>query len=192
MLRDLLERIRAFIREPVDSIRELFHPRPLRYLASGESVPMDPVRKHWSVLANPFFQMVGVLLAAWLIEGSVLGRDDGNDFIGTLIFVVVLFYVLRFLFYVWLWAVNRIVVTNQRIIEESGVFNRKVASMPLTKVTDLEYHRSLMGRIFGYGQLNLESAGQKQAIERIEHLNNPDKFYAEFTALLANRNGRGE
>jgi uncharacterized membrane protein YdbT with pleckstrin-like domain len=188
MLRDLLDRIRAFIREPVDGIRELFHPRPLRYLASGESVPMEPVRKHWSVLANPFFQMVGVLIAARLL-GSVLGRDDGNDFIEMLIRVAIVFYVLRFLFFVWLWLVNRIVVTNQRIIEESGVFNRKVASMPLTKVTDLEYHRSLMGRIFGYGQLNLESAGQKQAIEKIEHLNNPDKFYADFTTLLANRDG---
>jgi uncharacterized membrane protein YdbT with pleckstrin-like domain len=184
MLREFLDRIRALFGEPTDRVRGLFRPRPLRYLASGERVPMEPVRKHWSVLANPFFQMVGVIIAARLI-GSVFGGDEGNDFLDVLTRVVIVFYILRFLFFVWLWLVNRIVVTNQRIIEESGVFNRKVASMPLTKVTDLEYHRSIMGRIFGYGQLNLESAGQKQAIEKIEHLNDPDRFYADFTTLLA-------
>jgi membrane protein YdbS with pleckstrin-like domain len=176
------------VRGLLDRIRALFRPRPLRYLASGECVPLPPVRRHWSVLAKPFFQMVGVVIAALLV-GSIFSPNDGNDFIDTLAGVVTVIFFLRFLFYVWLWAVNRIVVTDQRIIEESGVFNRKVASMPLTKVTDLEFHRSLMGRIVGYGQLNLESAGQKQAIEKIEHLANPDRFYADFTTLLAGIHG---
>lgn len=161
--------------------------RPIRYLASGEAVELD-VRKHWSALADPFFQLIGVILAALLL-GSIASPSEGSDIFDDFVSVVVIFFIFRFLFYVWLWSVNRIVVTNQRVIEESGVLNRNVSSMPLTKVTDLQYHRSLMGRLLGFGELVLESAGQQQAIGSIEHLAHPDDFYRTFTTLLARRQG---
>jgi hypothetical protein len=41
--------------------------------------------------------------------------------------------------------------------------------MPLTKVTDLTFQRTLGGRILGYGTVIAESAGQNQAFERINY-----------------------
>jgi uncharacterized membrane protein YdbT with pleckstrin-like domain len=161
--------------------------RPIRYLATGEGVEID-VRKHWSALADPALQLAGVILAALLL-GSLMSPADGSDFFDDFLSVVVVFFIFRFFFYVWLWYVNRIVVTNQRIIEESGIINRNVSSMPLTKVTDLQYHRSLMGRLLGFGELSLETAGQKQAISSIDHLAKPDEFYRDFTTLLARKQG---
>jgi membrane protein YdbS with pleckstrin-like domain len=170
-------------------IRVQFARRRRLRLASGEEVRIDE-RKHWSVLANPALQMIGVIIAALLL-GDIISPNTGSDLFDDFLSVVVVFYILRFGFHVWLWAVNRIVVTDQRVIEESGVLNRKVASMPLTKVTDLEYNRSLMGRLLGYGELSLESAGQKQAITSIEPINDPDTFYERFTTLLAEVEGGG-
>ena len=77
-----------------------------------------------------------------------------------------------------------IVVTDQRIFEVSGVLTRKVASMPLTRVTDMTYRRSLLGRLLGYGDLIVESAGQDQALSHIDHLPDPDGFYRTITSLV--------
>ena len=76
-------------------------------------------------------------------------------------------------------------MTNQRIIEVSGVLTRKVASMPLEKMTDMIYLRTLGGRLLGYGDLIVESAGQDQALSRIRRLPKPDDFYRCVTSLSA-------
>ena len=42
--------------------------------------------------------------------------------------------------------------------------------MPLAKVTDMSFQRFTMGRILGYGEFILESAGQGQALNRVDRL----------------------
>jgi uncharacterized membrane protein YdbT with pleckstrin-like domain len=90
----------------------------------------------------------------------------------------------RFAWRGWEWNVAHIVVTDRRIFEVSGLISRRVASMPLTKVTDMTYHRSLLGRLLGYGDLRVESPGQKQAVEKIAFLPKPDDFYRTVTSLV--------
>jgi hypothetical protein len=58
--------------------------------------------------------------------------------------------------------------------------------MPLGKVTDLTYQRGPLARLFNYGELILESAGQKQALESISFIPRPDEFYRDFTEMLNN------
>jgi membrane protein YdbS with pleckstrin-like domain len=84
----------------------------------------------------------------------------------------------------WQWRADRIVVTDRRIFEVSGVLTRKVASMPLAKMTDITYRRSILGRLFGYGELIVETAGQDQSLHRIGHLPRPDDFYRTITWLV--------
>jgi hypothetical protein len=59
-----------------------------------------------------------------------------------------------------------------------------VAIMPLSKVTDMTYERTLFGRILGYGVFVMESAGQDQALSRIGYLPSPDVLYHDVSALL--------
>jgi uncharacterized membrane protein YdbT with pleckstrin-like domain len=162
--------------------------RPARYLASEERIVID-VRRHWTVLLDPFLQLIGVILAAALL-GTIGSPSSGTDVLDTFLSVVTIYFVFRFLFKGVEWYANRVVVTNQRFIEVRGILTREVASMPLTKVTDLKYVRSLAGRIFNYGELVLESAGQQQAISSIDHLAHPDEFYRDVTTLLAQTHGR--
>ena len=49
--------------------------------------------------------------------------------------------------------------------------------MPFIKVTDMSYHRTVPGRIFGYGEFILESAGQEQALRKVEWVPHPDATY---------------
>jgi hypothetical protein len=58
-----------------------------------------------------------------------------------------------------LWWIERIVITDKRVMLAQGFFVHKIAMMPLTKVTDLTFERSIRGRLLGYGTLIVESAG---------------------------------
>jgi hypothetical protein len=66
----------------------------------------------------------------------------------------------------------------------SGFITRKVAMMPLVKVTDMSFQRDLEGRLLGYGTFILESAGQDQAFRVVDHLPYPEQLYLEVCGLI--------
>jgi hypothetical protein len=63
--------------------------------------------------------------------------------------------------------------------------------MPLAKVTDMSFERSAWGRILGYGEFILESAGQNQALDRVNHLPYPEQLYLEVCGLIFKDTGDG-
>jgi hypothetical protein len=66
----------------------------------------------------------------------------------------------------------------------SGFVVRKVAMMPLTRVTDMSFRRSALGRLLGYGEFIIESAGQEQALRTINFLPYPEQLYLEVCGLV--------
>ncbi len=82
------------------------------------------------------------------------------------------------------WRIERFMVTNRRVLLISGILTRNVAIMPLMKVTDLTYQQSPLGRILNYGSFILESAGQQQALSRVDFLPQPAKRYQQVSGLL--------
>ncbi len=68
-------------------------------------------------------------------------------------------------------------LTSRRIIETTGFFGLRVASMPVTRVTDLVLSHTAVGEIFKYGELRIESAGEDQALSRIRFLVEPGSFH---------------
>ena len=56
--------------------------------------------------------------------------------------------------------------------------------MPLIKVTDLTFQQTLWGRMLGYGTFIVESAGQDQALSRIDYMARPLHRYRQISALL--------
>ena len=68
-------------------------------------------------------------------------------------------------------------LTNRRIIEATGLLGLRVASMPVTRVTDLVLSRTTAGELFGFGDLRIESAGQDQSLASIPFLVEPWTFH---------------
>ncbi len=160
-------------------------PGPSRYLARRETVVLE-VHRHFMALFRPFAVAVGAVMVASAL-GATMGADARGRPSETLLGLVAVFFVVRFL-WKWLeWQVDRLVVTDQRIFEVSGVLTRKVASMPLSKLTDMTYRRSPWGRLFGYGELIVETAGQTQALSNIRFVPRPDSFYRTVTSLVTAR-----
>ena len=153
-----------------------------RYLAFEEKI-VCRVRHHPALLARPLAEAIVATVLA-VILGVALSPREGSHPIDTVVGLVAVVGVIRFGWKFWLWWADRIIVTNRRLFEVSGIFTRRVASMPLAKVTDMTYQRTFLGRVFGYGHMVLESPGQKQALAKIGFLPNPDDFYRTVTSLV--------
>jgi len=139
------------------------------------------VRMHPAVLLAPVAIALAGLIAAVVLNGTLL-RD--LPFIMMLVWVGWIILFLRALWLAATWSVEYFVVTSQRMILTSGLLTRKVAMMPLNKVTDMSFQRSLGGRLFGYGEFILESAGQDQALRNIPFIPYPEQLYLEVCDLL--------
>jgi len=153
-----------------------------RYLSPGEEVAFE-VRKHAASLLGPSAQALGAWILLFFIHSWLDLPSDTNP-IDTITFIITMAFTLRAVWKWFEWQIERVLVTNKRIVEVSGIITRRVASMPLAKVTDLTYQRGPLARALNYGELTLESAGQKQALESILYIPRPDDFYRDFTELL--------
>jgi membrane protein YdbS with pleckstrin-like domain len=151
-----------------------------RYLLPHEHQVIT-VRRHPAILIVPSIEALGGLLVAAVLTATIL---HGN---GLLVFIVWLAWVVLFLRMVWKtinWAVDFFVVTSQRMLLTSGVLTRKVAMMPLSKVTDMSFRRNFAGRLLGYGEFIVESAGQDQALRTVDHIPYPEQLYLEVCGML--------
>jgi membrane protein YdbS with pleckstrin-like domain len=153
-----------------------------RYLAADETNVLE-VRRHIVILVRPLVAALIAIVVAGMI-GWATSPSSGSETVDLVAGLIALAFAARLGWRTWQWHVDRIVVTDQRIFEVSGILTRKVASMPLTRVTDMTYRRSLLGRLHGYGDIIVESAGQDQALSHIECLPHPDDFYRTITSLV--------
>ena len=58
------------------------------------------------------------------------------------------------------WRSRCWILTDRRLIRHTGVINIQERSIPLKNIQDVNYTSSLLGRMFNYGNLDVESAGQ--------------------------------
>jgi membrane protein YdbS with pleckstrin-like domain len=139
------------------------------------------VHEHPAVLIGPLFLvLLGLALAGWLSESVAHGNGTALLVIWGLWGVLLLWFGVK----VWDWAVHFFVVTSQRLVLVQGVIIRKVNMMPLTKVTDMSFQRSTIGRILGYGEFIVESAGQDQALSNVRFIPYPEQLYLEVCGLI--------
>jgi uncharacterized membrane protein YdbT with pleckstrin-like domain len=137
-------------------------------------------RRHWVVIMNEIIQatvlMVILMVAAALLpEGPVLSN---------LLWYGGLLVLIKACYKVSEWWVEKVVITDKRVMLTQGVFTQKVGMMPLGKVTDLTFERTLNGRMLGYGTMVIESAGQIQALNRIDFLPDPEEVYEAISELV--------
>ena len=90
----------------------------------------------------------------------------------------------RFAWYLLVWRVEWFVATDKRMLLLTGLVTHQIGMMPLMKVTDMRYSRSVLGQMLGYGQFLLESAGQDQALRQIGWVARPDATYRDLCALI--------
>jgi membrane protein YdbS with pleckstrin-like domain len=138
-------------------------------------------KRHLIHLSTPISVAVLATIGLGLLGGYLETRVDlaGLD-LGWIAPLTVLAWLLVMVWAGWRvadWHFDRFILTNKRVMVVSGIITRKVAMMPLARVTDMKYEQTPTARLLNYGTFVLESAGQDQALREIPHLPNPNELY---------------
>lgn len=125
-------------------------------LLPGEHV-LASAHRHWVVLLRPFATVIlGALVAAIVI--AVLPLRSELHLFGLLGILLLALVVLNL--YYWGWRSHQYVLTDQRVILNEGVLSRFSRSIAIDRIQDLTTYQGLWGRAWGFGDIELESAGR--------------------------------
>ncbi|GAA1166574.1 hypothetical protein GCM10009584_04440 [Ornithinimicrobium humiphilum] len=159
-----------------------------RYLLDEET-PVVATRSHWAKLTEPFLTAFVALLAVGALTATL---DARTEMLGTVLWCLWFVVAGRAVWRLLEWHNEWFVATDRRLLLVYGLLTHKVAMMPLRKVTDMNYGRSILGRMLGYGQFIMESAGQDQAMRVISWVPNPDEKYRRICATIFGPEGADE
>gem|GEM_PF-607483 len=73
------------------------------------------------------------------------------------------------------WRFNRLYLTNLRLIKQRGIIGKRYTAIGLDKIQDITCSYGISGRIFGFGDLIIESAGTEGKLV-FEGMPSPKKF----------------
>ena len=126
-------------------------------LLPGERVLLT-ARQHRVVLVRPFaLTPVAVLVVVVALLLMPL-RGELRLFFAL---AALLIGVLILNLYYWRWRAHEYVVTDQRVILNEGVLARFSRSIAIDRIQDLTVYQGLWGRTWGFGDVELESAGRE-------------------------------
>jgi uncharacterized membrane protein YdbT with pleckstrin-like domain len=140
-------------------------PFPRKFLNEGEEIVLD-LRPHWSFFAGPVAALVAGLVLA-IIAHSVRYL---NVAVLALAAVALVWCIGRYA----RWATTNFVVTNDRLIYRHGVFAKRGQEIPLERLNDVSFRRSVIMRIVGAGDLLIESGGERGQ-QPFNHIAHPER-----------------
>lgn len=151
-----------------------------RYLLDGERL-VTAVHQHWGKVAEPVASAIAGLVVALWVDANVA---PSLGVVSTAIWWVWFALLARTIYLLVEWRHDWFVATDRRLLLFYGFVTRKVSMMPLMKVTDMSYERSIPGRLLGYGRFVMESAGQDQALHKVNWVPQPDDNYRAICAEI--------
>ncbi|MBV1849100.1 PH domain-containing protein [Catellatospora tritici] len=129
---------------------------PEDVLTDGEQVELD-LHPHWKAMIWPV--TVLVLALAAVISALVLLDNEVLIYIIAGVAVVAVAWLS---FWPWLvWRTTHYVLTNERVLLQTGVFSRDRRDIPLSRVNDHSMNQRFVERLLGCGTLTIESAGER-------------------------------
>lgn len=121
------------------------------------------VNRHPLLLLERNF--LAVVLGLLLIVGGSLvplpSSISGARLFAVLVVALVVFIYVDVQYIVW--RSESYTITDHRIILRRGVIGRYTRSIGLSRVQDVTTYQALFGRVFGYGTVEVESAGRDGA-----------------------------
>ena len=136
-------------------------------------------RQHWlillaeilpeSILAVALVVLITLIWWIWLPNPLVW-----------LAYLLLLLPLLSLLRDVLIWANRKYIVTNWRVIQISGVFNKDVTDSSLEKVNDVKLEQSFWGRLWDYGDIEILTASEL-GVNKFRQVGQPIRFK---TAML--------
>jgi membrane protein YdbS with pleckstrin-like domain len=131
-----------------------------KLLFEGEYVVLS-VRGHGKALIWPV--AVFVLVMAGVIAALMLKPNDTVVASGVAVVAVPLLIALSLIPFMR-WMTSTYTVTNRRLITRQGILTRSGRDIPLFRINDVAYEKSLLDRLLGCGTLIISDATEKAGV----------------------------
>lgn len=156
-------------------------------LGSGEAVLIH-MRTHWKALLGAVVWLVlgvvgFVLLLTLLPDG---GFEDVIRWVGGVVILIALLW-----FVLWpliRWLSSSYTITDQRIMERSGIIRQTGRNIPLSRVSGVSFQKDLVDRMVGCGTLRIESSAQTTDVV-FRDVPNVENVQRVLTDLITGRPG---
>jgi hypothetical protein len=114
--------------------------------------------------------IIAIIVRFWLdLQGTA------GDLINLVVLVSLLGGIIIVAFRWWDWHNTEYVITNRRLLNVSGILNKRSADSSLEKINDAILHVNVVGRLLGYGDLKILTAADA-AIDRYRMLDDATGF----------------
>ena len=145
-------------------------PFPRKFLNEGEDIILD-LHPHWSFFVGPAIALVVSIAAAILAANQA---DWATLPALGLALLSLIWVVARYA----RWVTTNFVVTTDRLIHRTGVFSKQGKEIPLERLNDISFRKTLLERLVGAGDLLIESAGE-QGQQEFHNFSHPERVQNE-------------
>lgn len=126
-------------------------------MLDGETLRLR-AHRHWILMVRWLAVPAAILVAALLLEVIAAALLPGEVRLAMLLAALALLGLWTIAGYVR-WASTSLAVTDRRVLFESGVLSRVTKVVALDRVQDVTTRQPVIGRVLGYGTLEIASAG---------------------------------
>lgn len=140
-------------------------------------------RPHWFMLVRAILVEVILILivfAATIIASISIQHVAPLPIIVTIGFVILLIPIATMTIDILNWSNRQFIITNRRVVQISGIFNKNVIDSNLEKVNDVKMEQSVLGRLVGYGDIEILTASEF-GVNLFKRIDKPVRFK---TAML--------
>jgi len=156
-------------------------------LLPGENLVLK-VHQHWIFVVKSILIPVALLILVVVSDFTFIPSLKVSN-LALFLTLGVVALALLWLIVVWIrWQSTSYTLTDQRIKIESGVFGRQSKMIPIDRIQDCTTRMSLIGRMLGYGRVEVDAAGA-QGAEVLEHLPSPGTFRDQVFVQSERRRG---
>ena len=130
-------------------------------------------RQHWLVYLQAILPEIAIIILLIIgISVSIISFQASWIWFSALLLILPIISIIRDTL---IWWNKQYVITNRRVIQVAGIFNKDVIDSALEKVNDVKLAQSVMGRLFGYGDVEIMTASEL-GINLFRRIANPVKF----------------
>ncbi len=153
----------------------------LESLLSEREKVLLVTRQHWFLLASAIFLEISLILI--IFAASVVAAISFPPFSPIIIavgFLLLLLPLATMTRDILVWSNRQFIVSNRRVMQIAGIFNKNVTDSSLEKVNDVKMSQSALGRMFNYGDVEILTASEL-GVNLFRQIENPIGFK---TAML--------
>jgi len=127
---------------------------------TGDEQPVLLLHPHWKTLIRPILVAVLVVAVALIAEAVIPSGSGAVAARGAVGVVAVLILMVLLIVPLLRWRTTTYELTTKRLRTRYGIVTRRGRDIPLTRINDVSFEKSILDRLLGAGRLVVESAGE--------------------------------